>query len=84
MASRGHQNHPVMSLLYLSFQVFMNILSVQTTFYVWGLRDKLSLGMEFLCLLPQLGNVNYTGDRQPHGSLYEKNFLFNVFTLFLK
>lgn len=62
MASGSHQNHPVAFLLYLSFQVFMNILSVQTTFYVWGLRDKLSLGMEFLCLLPQPGNLNYTRD----------------------
>lgn len=66
----------------MSFQASMNILCVQTTFYVWGLRDKSSLGVEFLCLEPQPGNVSYTRYRQPHDSLYGKN-LSNFLNNFL-
>lgn len=78
MVSRGSQNPTVEFLLYLPFQVFMNMLSVQTTFYEWGLRDRSSLGVEFLCLEPQPGNVSYTRYRQLHNSLYDKN-LSNMF-----
>lgn len=60
MVSRGSQNLTVEFLLYLPFQVFINVLSVHTAFYMWGLRDKLSLGVKFLCFEPQSGNVNCT------------------------
>lgn len=62
----------------LPFQVFINILSVQTTFLWMGFEGQI-VSRCGIPVLPETGNVNYTRCRQPHNSLYEKNFLSDLF-----